>query len=167
MHIPNCITIANTYHKNCYQYPGLSLIDLINKSVLKHCIVLSLKTNLPIVPLRLFLTVPAFNVPGVILCIVKFIDARGTVKRHVLQKIYNLRVMKSTDQSSQPLTKVPSRTYWNISRSFMAKCTLRKRENSCSTKDFLLEIAFFCLCTIIIFSSLNVNIYLHLTDSLQ
>lgn len=111
MHIPNCITIANTYHKNYYQYPGLSLIEIINESVLKYCIVLSLKTNLPIVPLRLFLTVPAFNVPGVILCIVKFIDARGTVKRHVLQRIYNLRVMKSTDQSSQPLTKVPSRTY--------------------------------------------------------
>ena len=161
MRIPNCITIASTYHKNSYQDLGVPLTELVNESVL------SLTTNLPIVPLRLFLTVPAFNVPGVILCIVKFIDARGTVKRHVLQRIYNLRVMKSTDQSSQPLTKVPSRTYWNISRSFMAKYTLRKKENSCSTKDFLLEIVFFCLCTIIIFSSLNVNIYLHLTDSLQ
>ena len=105
MRIPNCITIASTYHKNSYQDLGLPLTELVNESVL------SLTTNLPIVPLRLFLTVHAFNVPGVILCIVKLIDARGTVKRHVLQKIYNLRVMKSTDQSSQPLTKVPSRTY--------------------------------------------------------
>ena len=37
---------------------------------------LSLAANLSVVPLKLFLTVPAVSVPGLILCIAKFIDER-------------------------------------------------------------------------------------------
>ena len=58
--------------------------------------VLPLKKNFPIVPLRC-LTVLAVVVPCIILCIVKFIDVRGTVQKHVLEIKYNIGVMQSTD----------------------------------------------------------------------
>ena len=66
--IPNCLTIASTSFKNCFQYAGVSLTELINENVM------FLATKLSIVPLKLLSIVPATNVPGLILCIVKFID---------------------------------------------------------------------------------------------
>ena len=51
--IPNCLTIANTSNKNCFQNAGVHLIELINENAL------SVATKLSIVPLELFLTVPA------------------------------------------------------------------------------------------------------------
>ena len=56
--------------KNCFQIAGVSLTELINENAL------SFATNLSIVPLRLLLTVPAVSVPGLIFCLVKFIDER-------------------------------------------------------------------------------------------
>ena len=66
--IPNCLTIANTSYKNCFQYAGVPLIEPINENAM------SLATNLSIAPLKLLLTVPAVSVPGLILCRAKFID---------------------------------------------------------------------------------------------
>ena len=68
--IPNCLNIASTSYKNFFQYAGVPLTELINKNAL------SLATNLPITPLKLFLTIPTASVPGLILCIAKFIDER-------------------------------------------------------------------------------------------
>ena len=68
--IPNCLTIANTSYKNCFQYVGVPLSELITEKAL------SLATNLSIVLLKLLLTVPAVRVPDLILCIAKFIDER-------------------------------------------------------------------------------------------
>ena len=48
------------------QYAGVPLTELINENVL------SLTTNLSIVPLKSFLTIPAVSVPGLLLCITKF-----------------------------------------------------------------------------------------------
>ena len=30
--LPNCVTIASTLHKNCLQYVGVSLIELVNEN---------------------------------------------------------------------------------------------------------------------------------------
>ena len=68
--IPNCLTIARTSNKNCFQYAGVPLTELINENAL------SLATNLSIILLQLLLTVPAVSVPGLILCLAKFIDER-------------------------------------------------------------------------------------------
>ena len=57
--IPNCLTIASTSHKNCFQYAGVPLTELINENAL------SLATNFLIA-----------SVPGLFLCIAKFIDER-------------------------------------------------------------------------------------------
>ena len=32
MGIPNCLTIASTSNKNCFQYAGVSLTELINEN---------------------------------------------------------------------------------------------------------------------------------------
>ena len=58
--IPNYLTIANTSYKNCFQYAGVPLTELINENAL------SLTTNLSVIPLKLFLTVPDVSVPGLI-----------------------------------------------------------------------------------------------------
>ena len=68
MGVHNCLTIASTSYKNCCQYGGVPLTELINKNAL------SLATNLSTVPLKLLLTVPAVSLPGLILCIAKFIN---------------------------------------------------------------------------------------------
>ena len=70
MGIPNCLTMDSTSYKNCFQYAGVPLTELINENAL------SLATKLSIVALKLLLTVPAVSVSGLILCIVKFIDER-------------------------------------------------------------------------------------------
>ena len=68
--IPNCLTMARISNKNCFHYAGVPLTELINENAL------SLATNFSIVPLKLLLTVPSVSVPGLILCIAKFIDER-------------------------------------------------------------------------------------------
>ena len=68
--IPNCLIMASTSYKNCFQYGGVPLTELINENAL------SLATNLLTAPLKLLLTVLAVSVPGLILCIAKFIDER-------------------------------------------------------------------------------------------
>ena len=68
MGISNWLIIASTLYQNCLQYAGVSLTMLLNENVL------SFATNLSIVPLKLFLTFPAVSVPGLILCIEKYID---------------------------------------------------------------------------------------------
>ena len=66
----NYLTIASTSYKTCFKYAGVPLTELINEKSL------SLATNLPAVPLKLFLIVTAVILPGLILCIAKFIDER-------------------------------------------------------------------------------------------
>ena len=61
--ISNRLTIASTSSKNCFQYAGVPLTELINENVL------SLETNLSIFPLKLLVTVSAVSVPGSILWI--------------------------------------------------------------------------------------------------
>ena len=68
--IPNCLTIANTSYKNCFQYDDVTLVELINENAL------FLAINLSLVPLKLLLTVPTVNVHGLVLRIVKIIDER-------------------------------------------------------------------------------------------
>ena len=53
-----------------FQYPGILLMKFINENVL------SLATNLLIVPSKLLLTVVVVSVPYLILCIAMFIDKR-------------------------------------------------------------------------------------------
>ena len=60
--------MSSTSYKNCFQYAGVPLTELTNGNAL------SLKTNFSTVPLKLLLTVPTVSVPGLILCIAKFID---------------------------------------------------------------------------------------------
>ena len=60
--IPNCLTRPSTSYKICFQYTSVPLTELKNENALSPA------TNLEIVPL----TVPAFSVPGLILCIAKF-----------------------------------------------------------------------------------------------
>ena len=69
--IPNCLFISSTSSKSCFQYVGVHLTELIYKNAL------FLAANLSIVPLKLLLTLPAASVPGLILCIAKFIDERN------------------------------------------------------------------------------------------
>ena len=64
------MTIASTSYKTCFQYVGVSFAQLINENAGR------LAANLLIVPLRLFLIVPAVSVPGLILCKGKSIDPR-------------------------------------------------------------------------------------------
>ena len=68
--IPNCLTIANTSYKNCFQYAGVLLTEFIKENALP------LATNLSIVSLKLVLTAPAVGVPALILCIAKLIVER-------------------------------------------------------------------------------------------
>ena len=70
MGIPNCLTIARTSYKNCYQYVGVPWTGLANENTLLLAI------NFSIVPIKLFLTVPVVSVPGLTLCMAKFIDQR-------------------------------------------------------------------------------------------
>ena len=70
MGISYCLTIESTLYKNFFQYVGVPFTELINEKVL------SLATNLSLVLLKLFFTAPAVSVPGIILCIAKFIDER-------------------------------------------------------------------------------------------
>ena len=66
--IYNCLNIGSTSYKSCFQYAGVPSTELIGENVS------SLATNLSFVPFKLFLTVTAVGVPGLILCIAKFID---------------------------------------------------------------------------------------------
>ena len=65
--IPDCLTIAGTSYKNCFQYIDVPLTELISENAL------SLATKLLIVSSKLLLIVSAVVVPGLILCIAKFI----------------------------------------------------------------------------------------------
>ena len=58
MGIPNCLAIASTSYKNCFQYAGVPLTELLNENAL------SLATKLSVVTLKLFLIVPAVMLPG-------------------------------------------------------------------------------------------------------
>ena len=98
MGIPNCLTstqmhnIASTSCKNCLQYDaGVSVTELINENAL------SLAADFSDVLLKLFLTIPAVSVTGLILCIAKFIDERNWYCSHTdLSKKY-LHLMQSID----------------------------------------------------------------------
>ena len=56
--IPNCLNIASTSYKNCFEYAGVLLTEIINENALPLAIV------------------PAVILPGLILCIAMFIDKR-------------------------------------------------------------------------------------------
>ena len=58
MGIPNCLAIASTSYKNCFQYAGVPLTELLNENAL------SLATKLSVVALKLFLIVRAVMLPG-------------------------------------------------------------------------------------------------------
>ena len=58
--ISNYLTLASTLYKNCFQYAGNPLTDLMNENAL------SFATNLFVVPLTLFLTVPAVSLSDLI-----------------------------------------------------------------------------------------------------
>ena len=58
MGIPNCLAIASTSYKKCFQYAGVPLTELLNENAL------SLATKLSVVTLKLFLIVPAVMLPG-------------------------------------------------------------------------------------------------------
>ena len=60
--------MASTSYRNYFQYAYVPLTELINQNALP------LATNLSTIPFKLLLTVPAMSVPGLILCIAKFID---------------------------------------------------------------------------------------------
>ena len=90
MGIPNCLTIASTSYKNYFQYGSVPFTELINEKVL------SLATNLSMVPLKLFLIVPTVSVPGLILCIAKM-NVSDAAHTQTWQKIYNLHLMQGTD----------------------------------------------------------------------
>ena len=68
--IPNCLTIASTSYKNYFQYGGVPLTEFINENAL------SITTNHSTVPLKSLWTFSAVSVPGLHLCISKFIDER-------------------------------------------------------------------------------------------
>ena len=78
VNIPDCSIIACTLYKNCFQYAGAALTQLINENAAIERLVandaLSVARSLLIVALKIFLTIPAVSVPGLILCIAKFID---------------------------------------------------------------------------------------------
>ena len=58
----------------------------------------SLATNLSIIPLKLLLTDLTLSVPGLILCIAKFIDKRKWCYSYTDQaKKYNLHLVQNTD----------------------------------------------------------------------
>ena len=59
--IPNCLAMASTPYKNCFQYAGVRLAEFINENTLSFATILS------IVSLKLLLTVPAMSVPGLIM----------------------------------------------------------------------------------------------------
>ena len=67
--ILNCFTVTSTSYKNCFQYAGFPLIELIKENAF------SFATNLSTVLLKI-LSAPAVSVPGLILCITKFVDER-------------------------------------------------------------------------------------------
>ena len=58
MGIPNCLAIVSTSYKNCFQYAGVPLTELLNENAL------SLATKLSVVALKLFLIVRAVMLPG-------------------------------------------------------------------------------------------------------
>ena len=92
MGIPNCLTIANVSFKNRLQYAGVSLTQLINKNAL------SLATNFPIFPLKLFSIVSTVNVPGLDLHIAKSIDEHKCYCSQAdMTIIYNLHLMQIND----------------------------------------------------------------------
>ena len=70
MGIPNCLNTAITSNKNCFDYAGVPLIQFVGEYVLSRV------ANLSTVPSRLFLTVSAESVPGLILPIANFINER-------------------------------------------------------------------------------------------
>ena len=93
--IPSFLTIASAAYKNCFLYAGAPLTELTNESALY------LANNLSIFPLKLLLAIFAVSVLDLILCIVKFIDkSKGVAHIQTRQKIYNLHLMQSTDESS-------------------------------------------------------------------
>ena len=70
MGIPSYLTLGSAPYKNCFQYAGGPLTELINGNAL------SLATNVSTVCLKLLLMVPTVSVPNLLLCITKFIDER-------------------------------------------------------------------------------------------
>ena len=85
--------ITSTLYKNRFQYAGIPLTEPINQNAL------SLATFLSIAPFKLFLTVLAVIVPGLVLCVANFIDkCKWCCAYTDLEKnIYNLHLMQSTD----------------------------------------------------------------------
>ena len=83
-------------------------------------------------------------------------NVSGTTHHRPVKKYITCIWCKVLIKVQQPLIKVLSRTYWNISRSIIAKFTLRKkiRKRFLCTK-FVTKISFFSfLGAIITFSSL-------------
>ena len=81
--------MASTSYKNCFQYAGVPLTELINGNAL------SLATKLSILHLKLFLTTPALSVLGLILYIAKFIDECKWCDSYTDLETYILHLMQS------------------------------------------------------------------------
>ena len=70
MGIPNCLTITSISNKNCFQYAGVSLTELINENSFWPA------RNFSTVSFRMYLKVAAAIEPGLNLYIANFIDKR-------------------------------------------------------------------------------------------
>ena len=84
----SCLTKANISYKNCFQYADVPLTEFINTNANSK----SLAINRSIIPLKLLLTVLAVGVPGLFLCIAKFIKECGVAYTETCQKTYNLHL---------------------------------------------------------------------------
>ena len=154
--IPNCWSIASTSYKNFFQYAGVPLTELINKNAL------SLAKNLSVTLWKLFLTIPTASAPGLILCIAKSIDERkwccsytDLAKKDIICIWWKVLI-----KVQQSFIKVPSRIYWNISRSITTKFTLRKKIRKCflfkKINRLKLKLLFSCPEAIVKFSLLTI-----------
>ena len=93
--ILNCLTKTKALYKNFFRYAFFSLTDIMNENSL------SFGTNLSTDLLKLFLTVNAVSVPGIILRIANFIDESRFYCPYLnMTKISNLHLMQITNQSS-------------------------------------------------------------------
>ena len=75
--IPNFLTIANTTYKRYFQCADVPLTELVNENAV------SLTTSLSVVLLKQIFTVPAVNVPGLIVCYAKIIDERRSCYSYI------------------------------------------------------------------------------------
>ena len=123
--IPNCLIIL--HHMKTVS--SMLTCLWLNSEMKIHC---PLQQTFLNCFFKITLTVPAVSVLGLILCIARFIDECKCCCSYTTGKKYIICIRcKVPIKVQQPLIKVPNRTYWNISRSFISKYTLRKKIRKC------------------------------------